>query len=158
MIPLPGHIIPVADSLLAGREVGGRISTAAGRVVTLDRDTQAKPGDRLIINLPGGRVEGRTVQSVNKRAVTVTTNYSEAPLPQLQWALGARGRGNQESFVTVTKKLCNSLGSADQKSNPRNEKALNNQGFVVHKMAEAMGFELMDLLQSTVFKTAMESR
>ena len=42
--------------------------------------------------------------------------------------------------------------------NARNDKALNNQGFVVHKMAEAMGFELMDLLQSTVFKTAMESR
>ncbi len=38
-------------------------------------------------------------------------------------------------------------------STPRNDKALNNQGFVVHKMAEAMGFELMDLLQSTVFKT-----
>jgi len=38
-------------------------------------------------------------------------------------------------------------------SNPRNDKAPNNQGFVVHKMAEAMGFELMDLLQSTVFKT-----
>jgi predicted phage tail protein len=89
VIPLPGHIIPVADSLLAGREVGGRISVAAGRVVTLDRDTQAKTGDRLIINLPGGRAEGRTVQSVNGRAVTVTTNYSEPPLPQLQWALDA---------------------------------------------------------------------
>lgn len=89
VIPLPGHIIPVADSLLAGREVGGRISVAAGRVVTLDRDTQAKAGDRLIINLPGGRAEGRTVQSVNGRAVTVTTNYSEPPLPQLQWALDA---------------------------------------------------------------------
>lgn len=37
--------------------------------------------------------------------------------------------------------------------NARNDKALKNQGFVVHKMAEAMGFELMDLLQSTVFKT-----
>ncbi len=36
----------------------------------------------------------------------------------------------------------------------RNDKALNNQGFVVSNMAEAMGFELMDLLQSTVFKTA----
>jgi len=36
--------------------------------------------------------------------------------------------------------------------NPRNDKALNNQGFVEHKMEEAMGFELMDLLQSTVFK------
>ncbi|MBK5512276.1 host specificity protein J [Pseudomonas sp. TH15] len=89
VIPLPGHIIPVADSLLAGREVGGRISSASGRVVTLDRDTQAKAGDRLIINLPGGRAEGRTVQSVNGRAVTVTTNYSEPPITQLQWALDA---------------------------------------------------------------------
>ncbi|UUT22168.1 host specificity protein J [Pseudomonas sp. T8] len=89
VIPLPGHIIPVADSLLAGRAVGGRISASAGRVVTLDRDTQAKAGDRLIINLPGGRAEGRTVQSVAGRAVTVTTAYSEQPLPQLQWALDA---------------------------------------------------------------------
>ncbi|WP_439821412.1 host specificity protein J [Pseudomonas sp. HLG18] len=89
LIPLPGHIIPVADSLLAGREVGGRISSAGGRVVTLDRDTQAKAGDRLILNLPGGRAEGRTVQSVNGRAVTVTVAYSEPPVAQLQWALDA---------------------------------------------------------------------
>jgi predicted phage tail protein len=89
VIPLPGHIIPVADSLLAGREVGGRISAVAGRIVTLDRDTQAKVGDRLIINLPGGRAEGRTVQSVNGRAVTVTVAYSEPPVAQLQWALDA---------------------------------------------------------------------
>lgn len=89
VLPLPGHIIPVADSLLAGREIGGRISAVAGRVVTLDRDTQAKAGDRLIINLPGGRAEGRTVQSVAGRAVTVTVAYSEAPRAQLQWALDA---------------------------------------------------------------------
>ena len=37
--------------------------------------------------------------------------------------------------------------------NAGNDKALNNQGFVVLKMAEAMGFELMNLLQSTVFKS-----
>ncbi|PHN66504.1 hypothetical protein AO268_22605 [Pseudomonas sp. ICMP 8385] len=89
VIPLPGHIIPVADSLLAGREVGGRIAAASGRVVTLDRNTQAKAGDRLIINLPGGRAEGRTVQSVSDRDVTVTIAYSEPPVPQLQWALDA---------------------------------------------------------------------
>ncbi|WP_212625059.1 phage tail protein [Pseudomonas sp. PP3] len=88
-IALPGYIIPIADSLLAGREIGGRISSAAGRVITLDRDTQAKAGDRLIINLPGGRAEGRTVQSVNGRAVTVTIAYSEPPAAQLQWALDA---------------------------------------------------------------------
>lgn len=88
-IPLPGYIIPIADSLLAGREIGGRISAAADRVVTLDRDTLAKAGDRLIINLPSGKAEGRTVQSVAGRAVTVTAAYSEAPTPQLQWALDA---------------------------------------------------------------------
>jgi len=89
VIPLPGHIIPVADSLLAGREIGGRIAAASGRVVTLDRNTQAKAGDRLLINLPGGRAEGRTVQSVSDRDVTVTIAYSEPPVPQSQWALDA---------------------------------------------------------------------
>jgi predicted phage tail protein len=88
-IPLPGYIIPIADSLLAGREIGGRISAASGRVVTLDRDTSAKAGDRLIINLPSGHAEGRSVQSVNGRDITVTTSYSQAPDAQLQWALDA---------------------------------------------------------------------
>ena len=88
-IPLPGYVIPVADELLAGRAIGGRISAAAGRVITLDRDTQAKTGDRLILNLPNGNCEGRTVQSVVGRAVTVTTSYSAAPEPELVWALDA---------------------------------------------------------------------
>ena len=88
-IPLPGFIIPVADSLLAGREIGGRIAAAAGKIITLDRDTLAKAGDRLVINLPGGRAEGRTVESVSGRNVTVTVAYSEAPAAQLQWAIDA---------------------------------------------------------------------
>ncbi|TKK11821.1 host specificity protein [Pseudomonas fluorescens] len=88
-IPLPGFIIPVADSLLAGREIGGRIDAAAGKVITLDRDTQVKAGDRLLINLPGGRAEGRTVESVRGRNVTVTIAYSEPPAAQLQWAIDA---------------------------------------------------------------------
>ncbi|HFH3372878.1 TPA: host specificity protein J, partial [Pseudomonas aeruginosa] len=88
-IPLPGWVIPVADALLAGREIGGRISAVAGRVITLDRDTQAKAGDRLFLNLPSGKAEARTVQSVAGRAVTVTTAYSETPLPELVWTLDA---------------------------------------------------------------------
>ncbi|MGU1815602.1 phage tail protein [Pseudomonas aeruginosa] len=88
-IPLPGWVIPVADALLAGREIGGRISAVAGRVITLDRDTQVKAGDRLLLNLPSGKAEARTVQSVAGRAVTVTTAYSETPLPELVWTLDA---------------------------------------------------------------------
>ncbi|MFO6056347.1 hypothetical protein ACLBUN_34785, partial [Pseudomonas aeruginosa] len=69
--------------------IGGRISAVAGRVITLDRDTQAKAGDRLLLNLPSGKAEARTVQSVTGRAVTVTTAYSETPLPELVWTLDA---------------------------------------------------------------------
>ncbi|ENZ1696584.1 phage tail protein [Pseudomonas aeruginosa] len=103
-IPLPGYIIPVADSLLAGREIGGRISAVAGRVVTLDRVTQAKAGDRLIINLPSGRAEGRTVQSVNGKVVTVTAAYSETPEPELCWALDADDLAVQLYRVMSTKR------------------------------------------------------
>ncbi|MDY4311219.1 DUF1983 domain-containing protein [Pseudomonas putida] len=86
-IPLPGYVIPVADELVAGRPNGGRISSAAGRVVTLDRDTPIKAGDRLIVNLPNGTAQARTVQSVSGRAVTVTTAYGVQPEPELQWAI-----------------------------------------------------------------------
>ncbi|WP_330565793.1 DUF1983 domain-containing protein [Pseudomonas yamanorum] len=88
-IPLPGYVIPIADELLAGRPVGGRISAVNGKVIKLDRDTQAKPGDRLILNLPDGKCEGRTVQLVSGRQVTVTTAYSVAPERELVWALDA---------------------------------------------------------------------
>ncbi|WP_122323755.1 phage tail protein [Pseudomonas coronafaciens] len=88
-IPLPGYVVPIADELLAGRAVGGRISAVSGRVITLDRDTQAKTGDRLILNLPDGKCEGRTVQLVSGRKVTVTTAYSVQPERELVWALDA---------------------------------------------------------------------
>ena len=88
-IPLPGYVIPIADELLAGRAVGGRISAVNGKVITLDRDTQAKPGDRLILNLPDGKCEGRTVQLVNGKQVTVTVAYSVPPERELVWALDA---------------------------------------------------------------------
>lgn len=88
-IPLPGYVIPVADELLAGRPIGGRIAAVSGRTIGLDRDTQAKAGDRLILNLPDGTCQARTVQSVSGRAVTVTTGYSVVPEPELVWALDA---------------------------------------------------------------------
>ncbi|MFI7804354.1 hypothetical protein PSFL_54890 [Pseudomonas sp. DD1] len=88
-IPLPGYVIPIADELLAGRPVGGRISAVSGKVITLDRDTHAKPGDRLILNLPDGKCEGRTVQMVSGRQLTVTVAYSVPPERELVWALDA---------------------------------------------------------------------
>lgn len=84
-IPQPGYIIAVADELLSGKVMGGRISAVNGRVITLDRDSAAAPGSRLIVNLPSGASQSRTIQSVNGRAVTVTTAYSETPAVESVW-------------------------------------------------------------------------
>ncbi|EML7932228.1 DUF1983 domain-containing protein [Providencia rettgeri] len=86
-IPSPGHIIAVADSSLAGRNTGGRISSVEGRKITLDRITSIKAGDRLIVNLPNGGSEGRTVTAVNKKVVTVSVEYSQAPQKEAVWVV-----------------------------------------------------------------------
>lgn len=84
-IPQPGHIIAVADELLSGKVMGGRISAVNGRVITLDRDSAAAAGSRLMVNLPSGASQSRTIQSVNGRVVTVTTAYSETPEVESVW-------------------------------------------------------------------------
>lgn len=89
LIPFPGHIIGVADQMLSGRVMGGRISSVEGRNVRLDREPDIKSGDRLIVNLPSGISQARTVQSVNGRIVTVTTSYSETPQAESVWAVDA---------------------------------------------------------------------
>ena len=89
LIPFPGHIIGVADQMLSGRVMGGRISSVEGRNVRLDREPDIKSGDRLIVNLPSGIGQARTVQSVNGRIVTVTTSYSETPQAESVWAVDA---------------------------------------------------------------------
>ncbi|WP_407733022.1 host specificity protein J [Pseudomonas citronellolis] len=83
----PGKIISVADPVRSGKAIGGRIVAVAGRVVTVDRDIQAAAGDRLLVNLLDGNAEARTIQSVAGRTVTVTANFTQTLLPQLQWQL-----------------------------------------------------------------------
>lgn len=84
-IPQPGYIIAVADEMLSGKVTGGRISAVNGRVITLDRAPDAKAGHRLILNLPSGASQARTIQAVNGKAVTVSTAYSETPQAEGVW-------------------------------------------------------------------------
>ncbi|MEP8810303.1 phage tail protein [Enterobacter hormaechei] len=86
-IPQPGYIIAVADELLSGKIMGGRISAVNGRVIKLDRVADAAAGDRLILNLPSGASQSRTIQAVNGESVTVTTAYSETPQAEAVWVV-----------------------------------------------------------------------
>ncbi|MDE9456115.1 host specificity protein J, partial [Xenorhabdus bovienii] len=102
-IPLPGYIIGVADEMFSGRVLGGRISAVDGRNITLDRVSSAKVGERLILNLPSGKAEGRTIQAVNGQTITVTTEYSELPATENVWAIDASDLAVQQFRVTGIK-------------------------------------------------------
>ncbi|RZA85977.1 host specificity protein J [Citrobacter freundii] len=86
-IPQPGYIIAVSDELLSGKVMGGRISAVNGRVIKLDRVANAAAGDRLILNLPSGASQSRTIQAINGETVTVTTAYSETPQAEAVWVV-----------------------------------------------------------------------
>jgi len=87
MIPQPGYIIAVADEMLSGKVTGGRISSVNGRAITLDRIPDAAAGGRLILNLPSGAAQSRTIQSVSGKIVTVTAAYGETPEAESVWVV-----------------------------------------------------------------------
>ncbi|MGV1169415.1 host specificity protein J [Enterobacter asburiae] len=86
-IPQPGYIIAVADRNLSGRDLGGRLSAINGRVLKLDRVPSAKVGDRIMVNLPSGITQSRTIQSLSGGMVTVTTAFSELPQAEAVWVI-----------------------------------------------------------------------
>lgn len=88
-IPSLGDIVAIADDLIAGSRIGGRISSVSsdGKTITVDKEIAAESGDKILINLPSGKAETRTVVSSTGKDIRVSTAYSESPAPFLQWTL-----------------------------------------------------------------------
>ncbi|WP_343710829.1 host specificity protein J [Enterobacter sp.] len=86
-IPQPGYIIAISDRDLSGRDLGGRLSAVNGRVLKLDRVPSAKAGDRIMVNLPSGITQSRTIQSLSGEMVTVTTSFSALPQAEAVWVI-----------------------------------------------------------------------
>lgn len=107
-IPQPGYIIAVADELLSGKVTGGRVSAIDGRNITLDRVSSAVSGDRLILNLPSGQSQARTIQTVSGKVITVTTEYSETPETECVWVVESEELyAQQYRVVSVTENESN---------------------------------------------------
>lgn len=107
-IPQPGYIIAVADELLSGKVAGGRVSAIDGRNITLDRVSSAASGDRLILNLPSGQSQARTIQTVSGKVITVTTEYSETPETECVWVVESEELyAQQYRVVSVTENESN---------------------------------------------------
>jgi predicted phage tail protein len=74
-----------------------------GRVLTLDRAPDASAADRMIVNLPSGVSQSRTIQSITGNKVTVTTAYSETPVAEAVWVIESDELyAQQYRVITVT--------------------------------------------------------
>lgn len=96
----PGCIIGVADPLISGKPFTGRIIAGTQTVITLDRPTEAKAGDKLFIAQKDGSQQGRTIQAVSGNVITVTIEYTEVPQKDAVWYLEASDLKNQLFKVT----------------------------------------------------------
>lgn len=123
-VAAPGKIIEIADNVLAGAAIGGRIySVVDAREIVLDRAARVKAGDTLTLNLPAGFSEERVVSSAAiendgseeaRTRVRVTADYSELPQVESGWNVGAidlkpqqfrvlgiRRKGKMEAEITA---------------------------------------------------------
>lgn len=101
-IPLPAEIIGVADPFRSGKENGGRIRAVNGRQITLDREIDYAAKDRLVVNLPDGKAQTRTISAVSadKKTVTVATAFSQIPVVGAVWAIDSDNLAIQYFRVT----------------------------------------------------------
>lgn len=81
----PGDLIKISDELKAGRANGGRLVSATDNTITIDRTAKIRVGDTVIVNLPSGKAQSRTVLSVKSRTITVTQKFTETPEAEANW-------------------------------------------------------------------------
>lgn len=101
-IPLPAEIIGVADPFRAGKQNGGRVSAVNNLSFTLDRVIDYAAGDRLVLNLPDGTAQTRTIASVSddKKTVRVNTAFGQTPVAGTVWAIDSDNLAIQYFRVT----------------------------------------------------------
>ncbi len=101
-IPMPAEIIGIADPFRAGKANGGRISAVNGRNVTLDRVADYGIGDRLVVNLPDGTAQTRTISAMSddKKTYTVATAYRMTPVAGAVWAIDSDNLAIQYYRIT----------------------------------------------------------
>ncbi|WP_462129399.1 TipJ family phage tail tip protein [Stenotrophomonas muris] len=86
---MPGDVIQIADPNRAGRRNAGRVRLATANSLTLDRiPDEMLAGDMLHATLPSGKVEGRTITSINRASgvVDVAAPWSAVPVSESVWA------------------------------------------------------------------------
>ncbi|WP_080947465.1 TipJ family phage tail tip protein [Moraxella bovoculi] len=83
-IPKVGEVINVSDNARAGRANGGRVVSASGRTVTLDRKA-GKVGDTFVINGTDGQAKTAKITAI--RGVVITLDKVIGAVAGAVWAM-----------------------------------------------------------------------
>ncbi len=86
-IALPGQIVRIADPHRMGRRSAGRIKSATGRQVVLDKAPTVTVGDKLTVILPTGESETRTIARMVDDTVTVNAEWTSLPVENAIWSV-----------------------------------------------------------------------
>lgn len=86
-IALPGQIVRIADPSRAGRRNGGRIHSASGRDVVIDKAPTIAIGDKFTAMLPNGTSETHNVAAISGNTVTIDADWSTMPNAQSVWTV-----------------------------------------------------------------------
>ncbi|WP_048769197.1 TipJ family phage tail tip protein [Oligella urethralis] len=87
---IPGSICAIQDPSKSNMEkVSGRIASSSRTTVTVDRDLNPSVhvGHKLLVTLPSGVTEERTISNINERTITVGRAFSVPPQQEGQWAI-----------------------------------------------------------------------
>ena len=66
----PGQVIKIADNLLAGRRIGGRIQSATTSSIVVDFVTAVRAGDTITVVMPNGVTQTRPVSRATAQWLT----------------------------------------------------------------------------------------
>lgn len=77
----------MADAARAGKRQGGRVHSATTTTVTVDAAPTVAIGDTLIVVMPDGVSQTRTVSAVSGNTITVSSAFTSAPLAQSVWTV-----------------------------------------------------------------------
>lgn len=84
-IPQVGQVINIADNLLAGRAISGRIKAVNGNQITLDRAC-GRVGDTLLVNGDNGKLSQATITAINDELITTHTALDGVGMDNV-WAI-----------------------------------------------------------------------
>lgn len=95
----PGQIIKIADNLIAGRRIGGRVVDAGEDFVVIETELEIKVGDLITVHLPNGLSEEREVLVAGGGRFTIdSTNWT---IDSTKFTIDRTLEKGQESVRTV---------------------------------------------------------